>query len=399
MEVLLRDAWAEVNLDHLAHNIREVRRVVRPGCRVAAVIKADGYGHGAVAIAGTMLANGADLLAVAVLPEALQLRRAYPEAEIMLLGATPAALAGTVVANRVVPTVFTRDCALALSEAARSTGRKARIHLKLETGMGRIGMPATPETVDRILDIAALPGIEVEGAFTHFAKADEPDKTVTQVQFEGFMAVMDRLEAKGLRIPLRHVSNSGAIIDLRACDLDMVRPGLMLYGLYPSGSVSHEAVRLKEAMALKARVSHVKELPPGCGISYGHIYHTRGTERIATLPVGYADGYSRLLSGKAHVLVRGRRVPVVGRICMDQCMVNVTGLEVEPGEVVTLFGGEEDGKVWIDDVADWMGTITHEVVCGIDKRVPRVYLKGGKVVGIRDYVQELQALPEPAPAF
>ena len=394
MESLLRNAWAEIDLDRLAHNLREVRRVVRPGARIAAVVKADAYGHGAVAIAGTLLAHGADCLAVAILAEALQLRRAYPDPDILVLGPIPEEQAEAVVAHRITATVFDLPAARALSRAAVAAGRSARIHLKLETGMGRIGLPAGPGAVERILAIAALPGLELEGIFTHFATADEPDPTLTREQFRSYLEVVAALEARGLALPVRHVANSAAIIGLRDCDLDLVRPGIMLYGLYPSGTVSHEAVRLQEVMTLRAKVALVKEVPPGTGIGYGRTYVTRQTETIATLPIGYADGYSRLLSGRASVQVQGRRVPVVGRICMDQCMINVTGLDVRPGDVVTLFGGEGPGKVFIDDVADWLGTNAHEVIGRIDKRVPRVYLRGGRVVQVRDYLQELQ---EPAP--
>ncbi len=389
MEMLTRPAWAEINLDNLAHNIREVRRVSRPGCKVSAVIKSDGYGHGAVAIAGTLLENGADRLAVAILSEAIQLRKTYCEPEIMVLGFTPPEQVGAIIENRLIQTLFSIDTAREYNEIAIAKGCKVKVHIKLETGMGRIGMLLSEKSADQIVEISQMPGIEIEGIFTHFAVADEMDKSVTRKQVNKFRSLTHRIESKGVRIPIMHVSNSAGIIDLPEFDMDMVRPGIMLYGLYPSGTVSHEFVKLKEVMSLKARVSHVKELPPGTGISYGHKYFTRGTEIIATLPIGYADGYSRMLTGKAHVLVQGHRVPVVGRICMDQCMVNVTGLDVKPGDVVTLFGGEEAEKIWIDDVADWLGTNTHEVICRIDKRIPRVYMKGGRTVDIRDYVLEL----------
>lgn len=389
MDKLIRPVWAEINLDHLAHNIREVRRVVQSGCSIAAVIKADGYGHGAVSIAKTLLDNGADRLAVAILSEAVQLRKAYPEPEIMILGATPGDQAEVVIANRLIQTLFDMDTAEAFNETALAMGQKARVHIKLETGMSRIGMLPTVETAAQIQEIASLPGIEVEGVFTHFAVADELDKTATCEQILKFRNVINVLEARGLQIPLKHVSNSAGIIDLRTGDMDMVRPGIMLYGLYPSGYVSHDDVKLKEVMTLKARISHVKQLPPGTGVSYGHTYFTRGEEKIATLPIGYADGFSRMLTGKASVQIQGRRVPVVGRICMDQCMINVTGLDVKPGDEVTLFGGDGPEKIWIEDMADWLGTNTHEVICRIDKRIPRVYTQSGSVVNIRDYVQEL----------
>lgn len=389
MHTITRPTWAEINLDHLAHNMREIRRVVRPGCSIAAVVKADGYGHGAAAIAGTLLENGADRLATAILSEAIQLRKSYPETEIMILGYTPADQADKIIEHRLIATVFDFQTAATISQAAIAHDVRAKVHIKLETGMGRIGLAADPESAFVIKQISALPALDIEGIFTHFAVADEHDKTTTYDQLKRYESVMERLAQIGVPVPLAHVSNSAAIIDLRNFDLDMVRPGIMLYGLYPSGQVSHEAVKLKEVMSLKTRISHVKDLPPGTGVSYGHTYFTRGAERIATLPIGYADGYSRMLTGKAHVELQDRRVPVVGRICMDQCMINVTGLDVKPGDLVTLFGGEGESKIWIEDIAAWLGTNSHEVICRIDKRVPRVYIKNGVPVNIRDYVVEL----------
>lgn len=389
MQPITRPVWAEINLDNLAHNIREVRRLTRPESMVTAVIKADGYGHGAAVIGKTLLENGADRFAVATLSEAIQLRKCYPATEILILGYTPAELAGPVVDNRLIQTLYSLDQASEFSRMAVSKGTRVKIHIKLDTGMSRIGFQATAETVDEITAISKLPGIELEGLFTHFAAADETDKTFTHQQAAKYQWVIDELAKKGVLIPVKHVSNSAGIIDLPEYNYDMVRAGIVLYGLYPSDEVNLKGIDLKEVMTLKAKVSHVKELEQGRGVSYGLKYVTAGTEKIATLPIGYADGYTRMLTNKSNVLVQGKRVPVVGRICMDQCMINVTGLDVKAGDTVTLFGGDEPDKIWIDEVAAWLGTINYEVVCMIDKRVPRVYVKNGEICKVRDYLLEL----------
>ena len=389
MDKIMRPTWAEINLDHLAHNIREVRRHIKPKCKIMAVVKSDAYGHGAVSVAKSLLDNGADRLAVAILTEAMQLRKVFPDTDIMILGFTPADQAEILVKYNLTQTLYDLETAKQYNDTAVELGKRIKVHLKLETGMGRIGMMPGTKTISDILMMSKMPGLEIEGIFTHFAAADERDKTSTMNQIETFIYMIKELENNGVVIPICHVSNSAGIIDLPEYCMDMVRPGIMLYGLYPSGKVSHSSIRLKEVMTLKTRIAHIKDLPSGYGISYGHQYFTRGDERIATLPIGYADGFSRMLSGKASVLIRNQRVPVVGRICMDQCMVNVTGLDVGVGESVTVFGGDETNKIWIEDMADWLGTNTHEIICRIDKRIPRAYIMNGKVVDVKDYLQVL----------
>ncbi len=382
-----RPVWAEVDLDALAHNMREVRKCIRPETLASAVIKADGYGHGAVKIAKTLLENGADRLAVATLSEAVQLRNAYDETEILILGYTPDEGADEVIEKNIIQAIYNIEQAKHFSSRAEALGKTIKIHIKLDTGMRRIGMPPDVETVNRILEISELPHVNVEGIFTHFAVADEEDKTFTHRQAEQFKWVIDELEKKGLNVPIKHVANSATIIDLPEYQFDMVRAGIMLYGLYPSKEVNHETVKLKEAMSLKAQVSHVKVVQPGEGISYGLLYHTASAEKIATLPLGYADGFTRLYTGKAKGIVKGEIRPVVGRICMDQCMINVTGLKVEQGDEVTLFGRAGENFISINDYADMIATINYEVVCMISKRVLRVYKEGGKIVEIVDYLR------------
>lgn len=386
MNKLTRPVWAEINLDHLAHNIREVRRVTDKTALVTAVIKADGYGHGASEIGRTLLENGADRFAVATLSEALSLKRAFRETEVMVLGYTPETLIDEAIGNDIIQTVFSIDQARYFGARARSMGKKLKIHVKLDTGMRRIGMAVTEETVSQIVEMSLIPSLELEGLFTHFAVADEVDKSFTKLQVERFMWVVDRLKDKGVEIPIKHVSNSAAIIDCPEYNFDMVRAGIMLYGLYPSPDVNHDRVALKEVMSLKANIAQVKMVAKGEGVSYGHKYVTEAPTQIATLPIGYADGYTRSLTFKAKGIVKGVVKPIVGRICMDQCMLEVNGLDVTAGDTVTLFGESSGEKISIDDIADLLGTINYEIVCMIGKRVPRRYVSNGNVVKVMDLI-------------
>ncbi|MBN2897448.1 MAG: alanine racemase [Clostridia bacterium] len=386
---LTRPVWAEINLDHIAHNIREVRRVTKKDALVTAVIKADAYGHGAVALGQTLLDNGADRFAVATLSEAVQLRRNYGETPILILGYTPSEAADVVIDNDIIQTIYSLDQGKAFDAMAASRGKKVKVHIKLDTGMHRIGFQCTEETVQAILAISKLGNVEIEGIFTHFAVADEVDKAYTMTQVKKYNWVVDRLEEAGLHIPIKHVSNSAAIIDLPELNYNMVRAGIVLYGLYPSDDVKKQNMELREAMSLKAQLSHVKELDADTGISYGLKYKTPSKTKIGTIPIGYADGFTRMYSFKAHGLINGVNKPIVGRICMDQCMIELNGIDAKPGDVVTLFGRDGDAMISIEEVAGYVDTISYEVVCMIDKRVPRVYTKGNEIVKVRDYVLEL----------
>jgi alanine racemase len=383
---LSRAVWAEINLDNLAHNMKEVRRITNKNSKITAVIKADGYGHGAVAIAETLLENGADRFAVATLSEAIQLKTFFPNIETMVLGYTPFNLAEEVIKYNIIQTIYTLEEAKEFSKIAVSLNKKIIVHIKLDTGMNRLGMVYNDEIIDTILEISKLDNLIIEGIFTHFAAADEIDKEYTRQQVEKYKYIINNLEEKGLYIPIKHVSNSAGIIDLPEFNFDMVRAGIMLYGLYPSKNVNHDIVNLKEVMCLKAQVSFVKTLDAGSGVSYGLKYKCDKQSLVATLPIGYADGYTRMLSGKAKVMVNGSKVPVIGNICMDQCIIDVTGLEVKIGDEVILFGGNDLNGISIDSIADLLNTINYEIVCMIDKRVPRVYIKNGKKTDLKDYV-------------
>ncbi len=377
--------WAEVDLDALAHNVREVKRLTAKGSMILAAVKADAYGHGSVASSKVFLENGADRLGVARLSEAIELRNAGIEAPILNLGYTPEYQYETLIMRNIAATIYTLNQAQALDETAARLTTKAVIHVKIDTGMNRLGFQPNDETLRAIVKISTLPNVELEGIFTHFAISDITDKKYTRQQFELFKWVIDELKERGVEPPIKHVSNSAAIIDLPEYALDMVRPGIMLYGYEPGAEVDLSRVCLKPAMALKARLSNVKVVPEGVGISYGLTYTTKRLSIIGTLPIGYADGYRRGLSNRGWVDYRGEKAPIVGRICMDQCMIDLTDIgEGKIGDVVTLFGGGCAPSV--EEMARMLDTIPHEVTCAIARRVPRVYLKFSKVVEIRDYL-------------
>ncbi len=376
-----RPVWAEIDLDALGSNVREIRRITIPSARVMAVVKANAYGHGAEQVGRVALNSGAEWLGVALLQEALALRQRGIGAPILILGYTPDQDASEVVANGISQTVFTREAVLALAAAAHKLGMKARVHIKIDTGMGRIGFPANGETVALIGRLARLQDLDVEGIYTHFAAADEADKSYADQQFMKLQQVLKQLSAQGVYIRWRHCANSPAVIDLPYTHLDLVRPGIILYGLYPSTAVRRDLIALRPVMSLKARVVHVKEVATGASISYGRTYRAEEATRIATLPIGYADGYARLLSNKAEVLIRGRRAPVAGMVCMDQVMVDVGRIPgVEAGDEAVLIGRQGSEEITADELADHIGTINYEVVTRIGERVPRLYT--GKAAGL-----------------
>jgi len=380
--------WAEINLDSLRHNIEAIREIVPSESMMMAVVKANAYGHGAVECSRVFIENGADSLAVATLSEAIELRRAGITAPVLILGYTSPEQAGDILRWSVTPTVYTVEYAETLSLAADELEVTSDIHIKVDTGLGRIGFQPIEASLAAIGEINQLPNINIEGIFTHFALADSRDKSYTVKQFNAFKSFLDVLTERGIIIPIKHASNSAAIMDLPEYSLNMVRPGCILYGVYPSGESPRDRLVLKPAMAFKTRITHVKMVPQGTGISYGLTYTTDCERIIGSLSVGYADGYSRALSNKAEVGVGGARAPVIGRVCMDQTMVDLTGLK-NPirGSTVTLFGDGLSGEPGVEDVAGWMRSIPDEVVSGIARRVPRVYTRQGKVVKIVDYLQ------------
>ncbi|MBZ9689163.1 alanine racemase [Clostridium estertheticum] len=382
----LRPVWAEVDLDKLAFNMREIRRVAK-STNIIAVVKADAYGHGAIDVAPVLLQNGANRLAVAVISEAVELRRSGIECPIMILGFTPPNLIDNLLKYNIEQAVYSYEFARELSKMAQKKNKIAKIHIVVDTGMGRIGYLPTQDSVEEVYNISKLPNIIIEGMFCHFSSADEKDKAYTYNQVKKYNDFYEKLKEKKVNINIRHMANSAAIIDLPETHYEAVRPGIILYGYYPSGEVNKESINLKPVMTLKTNVVHIKTLPPGEYVSYGRKFETQRESIIATLPVGYADGYTRLLYQKGKVIIKDSFAPVIGRICMDQCMIDVTDIEgVKIGDEVILMGEDKNNKFTADTIAELIGTINYEIVCMIGKRVPRVYIKDGKVVKIRNYV-------------
>lgn len=369
---MLESVWAEINLAAIKHNIREVRKMIGSDKEIMAVVKANGYGHGAVPVAKAALAAGATRLAVARLAEGQELRRAGLKVPILLLGYISPEQISQALEYNLSLTVYRLDLAQKISEIAQNKGVKATVHIKVDTGMGRIGFATDKTGLAEIASVSNLAGLYVEGIYTHFAVADAPGQGYTREQFKIFMSTLDYLAAKNITFALRHCANSAAIMEFPETHLDLVRPGIMMYGLYPSPEVSINKLALQPAMTLKTRIAHIKKAGPGTKISYGCTYTVPRETVIASLPIGYADGYPRLLSSKGEVLVQGKRAPVVGRVCMDQCMIDVgriTGVQIH--DEVIIFGAT---ALPVEEMAAWLGTINYEVICWVGSRVPRVYL-------------------------
>lgn len=365
--------YARVYLDAILQNVRELKRHIAPGIRFCAVIKANGYGHGATAVAKAV-EQEVDMLAVATAEEAEELRLAGVAKPILILSYVHPSYYPMLVKQQIRPTFFQLSDAELFSKTAVELGGEGICHIAVDTGMSRIGFAPTMDSARIISRIQALPGIKMEGLFTHFARSDERDRSWTDIQYARFVQMQKYLEELGINIPLCHCSNSAAILDFAECAPNMVRAGIVMYGIYPSSEVNHRQIRLLPAMELKSNVIMVKELEAGVQISYGGTYVTTGKQKIATIPVGYGDGYPRSLSNKGSVLIRGKRAPIVGRVCMDQLMADVTGIPgVTQGDCVTLMGRDGDQEITADELAELTGTIPYEIICGFGARVTRVY--------------------------
>lgn len=382
-----RRAWAEVDLDAIAHNIKEIRKITNPNAQIMAVVKADAYGHGFMEVARTLLENGADRLAVAVLQEGKQLRSRGVDVPILVLGAVSEESVDDLINFNITPNVFDYEFAKALSYAAEHKEKVTKVHIKIDTGMTRLGFVAGEDNTDiinEIVKISKLPYIEIEGIFSHFATSDETDSEYTLLQYRRFMDVVEGLEERGVKIPIKHICNSAGIMMYPQMHMDMVRPGIILYGMYPSDEVDKSKLNLIPAMTLKAGITYVKEVAAGRGVSYGKEYITDSVTKIATVPIGYADGYLRKLAKVGKMLVKGTEVPITGRICMDQCMIDVTNVHnIGKGDEAIIFGKT---GVTIDDLAKWLETINYEVSCLIGKRIPRIYTKNGEAVKELNYL-------------
>ena len=373
---------ADIDLDAVLYNFENMKANIRPGCKITAVIKADGYGHGSVQIAELM--EPYDYMwgfAVAAADEAFRLRRAGIRKPIMLLGYTFDEFYEDLIRENVRICVFDYDTAVKVSDAAFTAKKKAIIHIALDTGMSRIGFRDNDASVAEIVKIAKLPNIEIEGLFTHFARADEVSIDPAVRQLERYDAFAEKVEKAGVDIPIHHVSNSAGIIRLREANKDMVRAGITVYGLMPSADVETDIVPLKPVMSLVSHISYVKNIEAGDEVSYGGTFKAEKTMRVATIPVGYADGYPRMLSGKGYVLIKGRKAPILGRVCMDQFMVDVTDIEgAKRGDEVVLLGKQGDERITAEELGDISGRFNYELVCDISKRVPRNFIYEGRII-------------------
>ncbi|MBT2289520.1 alanine racemase [Paenibacillus albidus] len=381
MQASYRPTVAEINLDDLRANYESFREALPPPTKFMGCVKANAYGHGAVEVARELERLGADYLSVAFLDEAVELRQAGIKLPVLVLGYTPPEGITAAWENNVTVTLFTPEVLEAIRLLPQDPAHKLKVHIKIDSGMGRLGLfPAdAPAFIAEVQQVAQA---ELEGMFTHFAKADERDKSYTLEQYRRFKGVVEALREQEIHIPIIHTGNSATAIDTPHLSSNMVRVGISLYGFYPTTEVNRKPVALHPVMTLKTQAVYIKTLPPGSGVSYGTRYYTDSDEVIATLPVGYADGYSRMLTGKAEVLIRGHRVPVVGTICMDQCMVSLKSFaeeaeQIKAGEEVVLIGRQAGVKITADELALHLGTIHYEVICMLAHRVPRVYIREG----------------------
>ncbi len=378
-------AYAKVDLDCIRYNMQKLKCNVREDAKMVAVIKTDGYGHGAIPIA-KVISDLVEAYAVATVDEAMNLRRHGIEKPIYLLGFIHEGGIKCAIENEIRPAVFEYKTAEIISNMAVELNKTAKIHIKIDTGMSRLGFKTNDESLDIICKIKKLPNIEIEGIFTHFAASDEKDKTSAKKQLEKYNVFVSKLKDKGVDIKIKHCSNSAGIVDMPEANMNEVRAGIALYGLYPSQDVNKEAVPLKPALELKSHIVFLKDVEEGVGVSYGSTFVTNKKTKIATIPIGYGDGYPRNLSNKGCVLIRGKRAPIIGRVCMDQFMVDVTNIEnVASGDEVTLIGKDKSEMISVEEIADLAGTFNYELVCNLGKRIPRVYIEDGNVVCKKDY--------------
>jgi len=389
MNKLLDLTWLEIDLDAITKNIRNIKKLIGMKKELMAVVKGNAYGHDVLEIVPILLENGVSRLAVARLEEGIHLRNAGFDVPVLILGSILKEQVELALMNDITPSVTSIEIVKKINELSLKMNKKSKIHLKIDTGMGRLGVKMG-DAVDFIKKIFCFDHIEIEGIFTHFSVADQKNKNYTKQQFAQFKEILKFLKKEKREIPLKHVGNSATLLDLPHMWLDMVRPGIALYGLYPSMEVG-KTIKLIPAQQFKTRIVFLKELPAGQSISYGRTYMTHKENTvIATLPVGYADGYSRLLSNRGEVLVRGRRVPIIGRICMDHCMVDVTDLSsVKVGDEVVLWGKQGNEQITVEEIAEAINTINYEVIHMPDKkRVAKLFIKDEKPYMIKSMVGE-----------
>ena len=379
--------YAKIDLDAIAYNMEQMKQNIRPETKVMAVIKADGYGHGAVQIAEMMERwNYIWGFAVATLDEAVVLRTEGIQKPILVLGCVFPDQYMEMLKHEIRMNIYTEEMAESISRMAAREGKTAYMHIKLDTGMSRLGFGINEQSAETIKRISKMPNVNMEGIFTHFTKADEKDKSFTKKQIQEFVWMTERLKEKNVRFTYEHCSNSAGIIDVPEANFDIVRAGISTYGLYPSEEVDKTNVKLKPALALKRHVAFVKEIERGTPVSYGGTFVAKEKMKIATIPVGYADGYPRSLSNKGYVLIRGKKAPILGRVCMDQFMVDVTQIEgVSFGDKVTMIGKDGNEILPVEVLSELSGRFNYEFVCDLGKRIPRVYVRDGKIAEQVDY--------------
>ena len=381
---------AVISLDAVEHNFHEMRKNIAQDTKMIAVVKANAYGHGAVQIAH--LIQNYDYIwgfATATAEEALALRKAGVMKPILILGYTFPYCYEELIREEIRPAVYRRDTVEELAAAAAKVGQKAKVHIKVDTGMGRIGITPDEEGLEFVRFLMGHPELEVEGIFTHFAKSDEEDKTSANHQLELFQNFIDRIQTElGLTIPVKHCSNSAAILEMPQANMDMVRAGITTYGLYPSEEVSKDIVPLRAAMSLYSHIVYCKTIHAGQSVSYGGLFTAQKDTRVATIPVGYGDGYPRSLSGKGYVLIHGKKAPILGRVCMDQFMVDISEIpEAMDGDKVTLLGMDGTERITAEELGELSGRFNYEFVCDLGKRIPRVYIQHGEITEVRDYFE------------
>lgn len=382
--------WAEVDLDAIWENMVHMKENIAENTKILAVIKTDGYGHGGVPIAKML--EQLDFMfgyAAATYEEAHVLREAGVKKPILILGYTFPYCYEELIREEIRPAVYRRDTVEELVAAAANVGQKAKVHIKVDTGMGRIGITPDEEGLEFVRFLMGHPELEVEGIFTHFAKSDEADKTSANHQLELFQNFIDRIQTElGITIPVKHCSNSAAILEMPQANMDMVRAGITTYGLYPSEEVSKDIVPLRAAMSLYSHIVYCKTIHAGQSVSYGGLFTAQKDTRVATIPVGYGDGYPRSLSGKGYVLIRGKKAPILGRVCMDQFMVDISEIPgVMEGDKVTLLGVDGTERITAEELGELSGRFNYEFVCDLGKRIPRVYIQHGEITEVRDYFE------------
>ncbi len=382
--------WAEVDLDAIWENMVHMKENIAENTKILAVIKTDGYGHGGVPIAKML--EQLDFMfgyAAATYEEAHVLREAGVKKPILILGYTFPYCYEELIREEIRPAVYRRDTVEELAAAAAKVGKKAKVHIKVDTGMGRIGITPDEEGLEFVRFLIEHPELEVEGIFTHFAKSDETDKTSANHQLELFQDFIKKIQTElGITIPVKHCSNSAAILEMPQANMDMVRAGITTYGLYPSEEVSKDIVPLRAAMSLYSHIVYCKTIHAGQSVSYGGLFTAQKDTRVATIPVGYGDGYPRSLSGKGYVLIHGKKAPILGRVCMDQFMVDISEIpEAMDGDKVTLLGMDGTERITAEELGELSGRFNYEFVCDLGKRIPRVYIQHGEITEVRDYFE------------